>query len=56
MQLAQLVNVKQRKLVDATSAFRSENGPPAFLRLALSCPVKAYTRDIAKPAWAQSLA
>jgi len=47
MQLSQLVNVKQRKLVDATSAFRLENGPSAFLHLAFSCPVKPYNRDIA---------
>jgi len=42
MQLSQLVNVKQRKLVDATSAFRLGNEPSAFLHLALSCPVKPY--------------
>ena len=47
MQLSQLVNVKQRRLVDATSAFRLENGPSTFLHLALSCPVKPYNRDIA---------
>ena len=47
MQLSQLVNVKQRKLVDVTSAFRLENGPSAFLHLALSCPVKPYNRDLA---------
>jgi hypothetical protein len=43
MQLSQLVNVKQRKLVDATSAFRLENGPWSGIS---ECDVRIGTEPV----------